>query len=180
MDLPEKLGTKVLDYTVIGNDDDIIKYINCCKFIVTLGFIKNPLPRIHLHEKIINAGGSFATLIAPSAHVSKYAEIGEGTVIMNQACVNAGAKIGFGCIINTFSDIEHNVVIGDYTHVSTGAMINGDCKIGDSCFIGSQSVMVNGVNIVSGGIIGAGAEVRKDITLKGLYAGNPASLKTLL
>ena len=79
-----------------------------------------------------------------------------------------------------FSDIELSVVVGNYSHVSTGAMINGDCKIGDGCFLGSQSVLVNGISIVSGCIVGAGAEVRKDITLKGVYAGNPATLKALL
>lgn len=43
--------------------------------------------------------------------------------------------------------------------------------------LGSQSVMVNGTSIISGCIIGAGSVVRKDILEKGIYSGNPATLK---
>lgn len=89
----------------------------------------------------------------------------------------AGARIGSGCIINTFVNVEHDALIGDNCHISTGAMVNGDCKVGECSFLGSQSVMVNGTSIISGCIIGAGSVVRKDILEKGIYSGNPATLK---
>lgn len=180
LDVPENAGNKVLDYTIIGSDDQIINHTNDAVFIVTVGHIKDAALRIKLHQKIVDAGGTLATIIASTAHVSKYAQIGEGSVIMHQAVVNADAIIGRGCIINTFANIEHDAKIGDYCHISTGAIINGNCLVGNETFFGSQSVMVNGIEITSGCVIGAGSLVRKNITQKGIYSGNPATLKIKL
>src|SRR5690606_5669633 len=95
-------------------------------------------------------------LTTSTEHVSKYARVGEGTVVLHNAIVNADATIGRGCIINTFANIEHDARIGDYCHISTGAMVNGNCIVGDETFLGSQSVMVNGIEITDGCVIGAG------------------------
>lgn len=178
LDMPEDVGKPVLDYKVIGTDDDIPQYVDIAEFVITVGFIKNPSIRIKLYNRIKEAGGKLATIVASTARVSKYATLGEGTVVMHNAFVNAGAQIGANCIINTFCDIEHDAVVGDQCHISTGVMVNGDCKIGDRVFVGSQSVLANGVSITDDIIVGAASFVRKSITENGIYAGNPAILKT--
>lgn len=177
IDMPEEVGKSVLGYTVIGTDDDIPQYADKAEFIITAGFIKNPSIRVRIFEKVKQAGGKLATIVASTAHVSRYATLGEGTVVMHQAVVNAGAKIGENCIINTFCNIEHDAVIGAQCHISTGTMVNGDCKVGERVFIGSQSVLANGITVGDDIIVGAGAVVRKSISEKGVYAGNPADLK---
>ena len=177
LDTPENVGKQVLAYSVIGTDDDIPQYVDKAEFVITVGFIKNPAIRIKLYNKVKEAGGKLATVIASTAHVSKYSTIGEGTVVMHQAFVNAGAHVGANCIINTFCNIEHDAQIGDQCHISTGTMVNGDCKVGDRCFIGSQSVLSNGIAIGDDIIVGAASFVRKSISAKGIYSGNPAILK---
>lgn len=178
LDMPDEVGKEVLPgHKVIGTDDEIPQYVEECDFVITIGFIKNPALRIKLYNKVKAAGGRLATIIASTAHVSKYAELGEGTVIMHHAFVNAGAKIGDNCIINTFVNIEHDAEVGNQCHISTGTMVNGECKIGENCFIGSQSVCANCIEIASDIIVGAGSVVRKSIRMKGIYAGNPAILK---
>lgn len=178
LDMPDEVGKEVLPgHKVIGTDDEIPQYVEECDFIITVGFIKNPALRIKLYNKVKAAGGRLASIIASTAHVSKYAELGEGTVIMHHAFVNAGAKIGDNCIINTFVNIEHDAEVGNQCHISTGTMVNGECKIGENCFIGSQSVCANCIEIASDIIVGAGSVVRKSIRVKGIYAGNPAILK---
>ena len=177
LDTPENVGKQVLAYSVIGTDDDIPLYVDKAEFIITVGFIKNPAIRIRIYNRIKEAGGKLATIIASTARVSKYATVGEGTVVMHQAFVNAGAHIGANCIINTFCNIEHDAQIGDQCHISTGTMVNGDCKVGDRCFIGSQSALANGITIGDDIIVGAASFVRKSISEKGIYSGNPAILK---
>lgn len=173
LDMPEDIGKSVLDYKIIGTDDDIPQYADKAEFVITVGFIKSPSIRMRLFDKVREAEGKLATIVASTAHVSRYASLGEGTVVMHQAVVNAGARIGENCIINTFCNIEHGASIGNQCHISTGSMINGDCKIGDNCFIGSQSVSANGIKICDDVIIGAGSFVRKSINKSGIYVGNP-------
>ena len=161
LDKPELVGTPVLDYRVIGTDDDMSQYVDKAEFVITVGQIKSSALRHKLAQMVKDAGGKLATIIASDAYVSKYATIGEGTVVMHKAVVNAGAKIGANCIINTMANIEHDVQVGDFCHVSTGVMANGDVKIGDDSFIGSGSVIHQCVAIEAKSIIPAGSIVRK-------------------
>ena len=177
LDLPDKLGKGVLSAEVIGTDEDIPYYVDKAEFVITVGFIKNPETRIKLYNKVKEAGGKLATVIASTAYVSKYASIGEGTVVMHHAFVNAGAKVGCNVIINTFANIEHDAVVGDQCHIATGTMVNGDCKVGNNVFIGSRSVLSNGIVVGDDIVVGAGSLVRKSIQKKGIYSGNPAILK---
>lgn len=167
------VGDTVLGYKVLGNDDLIGPYLDKAEFLVTVGQIKSPDIRIRLNKMVKDAGGKLAIVIAPSAHLSKYASLGEGTVVMHQAVVNAGAQIGMGCIVNTFSNIEHDVKLGDYCHISTGAMVNGEAEIGEGSFIGSQSVVNQCVKVCNMTVVASGSVVHKDITEAGVYAGNP-------
>lgn len=177
LDMPEEVGKEILSTKVIGTDDVIPAYVDKAEFVITVGFIKNPAVRIKLYNRIKGAGGTLATVIASTAHVSKYATLGEGTVVLHQAFVNAGAKVGNNVILNTATNIEHDAVIGDQSHISTGAMVNGECKVGERCFIGSQSVLANCIIVGDDIIVGAGSVVRKSISEKGIYAGNPAILR---
>ena len=177
LDLPEEVGKEVLSTKVIGTDDDIPAYVDKAEFVITVGFIKNPTTRIKLYNRIKEVGGKMATVVASTAYVSKYAEIGEGTVVMHHTLVNAGAKVGKNVILNTFTNIEHDAEIGDHCHISTGTMVNGECKVGNNCFIGSQSVLANCITVGDDIIVGAGSFVRKSISEKGFYSGNPAILK---
>lgn len=177
LDMPEEVGKEILSTMVIGTDDDIPTYVEKAEFVITVGFIKNPSIRIKLYNKIKDAGGKLATIIASTAYVSKYAEIGEGTVVLHQAFVNSGAKVGKNVILNTATNIEHDAFIGNHSHISTGTMVNGECKVGERCFIGSQSVLANCISVGDDIIVGAGSFVRKSISKRGIYSGNPAILK---
>lgn len=177
LDRPEEFGKKILNYEVIGNDDDISKYVRSAEFIISVGYIRNPDLRIKLYDLVKQQGGQFATLIASTAYVSRYASLDEGTVVMHHAFVNAEATVGKNVILNTFSNIEHGSIVGDQCHISTGVMVNGDCKVGNNCFIGSGTVLYNGVTITDGVIVSAGSVVRRSISIKGVYSGNPAGLK---
>ena len=178
LDRPEEVGKRVLGYDVIGVDADMVKYADTAEFVVTVGQIKSPALRIKLHQMVMNAGCKLATIISPLAHVSRYATIGDGTVVMHQAVVNADAKVGKGCIINTFANIEHDAVIGDYCHISTGVMVNGGAKIADGTFIGSQCTINQMVSINGGGVIASHSLVNKDLQRDGIYAGVPLKLLT--
>ena len=140
IDKPEFLGSKILGYTVIGNDFDLKslakKYNNA---LITVGQLKSALLRIELYDLVIKAGFSLPSIISPSAYISKHSKIGNGTVVMGNVIVNANTSIGDNCIINSKALIEHDCLISDHCHISTNAIINGGVKIGHSCFIGSNA-----------------------------------------
>lgn len=174
LDLPEKIGQTILGYPIIDSDENLEKIVSGYKnFLITVGFIKSPVIRIKLFNKISVFGGRFPVIISPKAHISRFAQIEDGTIIMHGAVVNADAHIGKNCIVNNQALIEHDVIVSENSHVSTGAKINGGCFIGKNCFVGSGTIINQGVRVNSEIIIGSGSIVRKDIKQPGIYAGNP-------
>ncbi len=172
IDLPEKVGQTVLDYSIIGSDDDIARLAeNTCNLLVTVGQTKSATVRKTLFQMVIEAGGTLPTIISPSAYVSRHAEVGQGSIIMHHAIINAGARIGRNCIVNSRALIEHEVTVGDHCHVSTGAVINGQVMIGDETFIGSQATVINNVSIGPNTVVGAGSLILKSIPGEATYVG---------
>lgn len=164
IDLPGKRSGELLGYEIIGTDDDIQALCQDHEFfLVTIGQINTPDNRIRLYRIIKKAGGILPAIISPLAHVSKHAEIGEGTVIMHGSIVNAGAQIGENCIINTKALIEHDAIIGDHCHISTGAVINGGTIVGKGTFFGSCSVSREYIKIGRNSVIGFNLKVSRDL-----------------
>ncbi len=112
--------------------------------------------------------------IHPSAQIGVDTQIGMGTVIMANACVNACATIGSHCIINTGAIVEHENHIGDFVHISPNAALAGNVKIGNGTHIGIGAIVKNNVTITDDVVIGAGSVVVKDIKESGTYIGVPA------
>lgn len=172
LDLPEMVGESILDYEIIGTDNHLplfLKTVN--NYLITIGQIKSTHKRIALWEMVKKCGARLPVIVSPSAYTAKSATIGEGSIIMHHAIVNADARIGANCIINSKALIEHETIIGDFCHVSTGAIVNGQVKIGSSCFIGSNATISNNISIVEKTLVSAGVTVFKDITTPGTYYG---------
>jgi len=132
--------------------------------------------------------GENVTIIEP---VNLYGcEIGEDTFIGPFVEIQAGAKIGKRCKIQSHSFICDLVSIGDDCFISHGAMFINDLfqnggpaggdrnkwkesSIGSNVSIGTNATILP-VSICSNVVIGAGSVVTKNITEPGIYAGNPA------
>jgi len=164
MDVSEKLHQKVLGYEIIATDDDLPQLVNENKnFLVTLGQIKSPEKRIRIFQTLKESGVKLPVIISPLAYVSKHVEIGNGTIIMHHALINAGAKIGSNCIINNKALIEHDAIVGNHCHIATSAVINGGVTVGSGTFFGSKSVSKEYVEIGKNVVIGCGEKITKNI-----------------
>jgi sugar O-acyltransferase (sialic acid O-acetyltransferase NeuD family) len=152
----------VLGYQILGGDSLIPELVNeNTYFLITVGQIKSYSSRKKIAKILIENKAKLATIISTLAYVSKHATIGEGSVIMNGAVVNAKSTIGKNCIINTKSNVEHGVSIGDFCHLSTCAVINGDSVIENGTFIGSNATISNDVSIKENSIISAGKFIKQ-------------------
>lgn len=174
LDHHEKVGSYILQYQVIGTDDDIPNLLlECSNFLITVGQIKSSIIRQKIYKRVKDAGGMLPVIVSPLAQVSSHAAIEEGTIVMHQALINASSSIGKCCIINSKALIEHEATVGDFCHVSTASCINGQVKIGNNSFVGSNTVVGNNIQVTENTIIAAGSQVLKDIVSSGIYIGNP-------
>jgi len=135
--------------------------------------ISDPILRKKIVENLPIAT-TFGRIIHPSACISKWANIGEGSIITAGCIVTVNVKIGKHAHLNLQTSVGHDSVIGDYFTSAPGARINGHSNIGHSVYIGSNAALKEGINVCNEALIGMGAIVVKDITEKGVYVGNPA------
>lgn len=174
-DVAQKLGAPVLDYCVTAGDGDLEKLVaEGHSFLVTVGHLGAATVRHELFQTLMRLQAPLATVVAPTALVSRHAHVGLGTIVMHGAIINAGAVVGNNAIINTNALVEHDALVAHQAHVSTGAVLNGACVLEEGSFLGSNAVVVQGKRIGRGVVVGAGAVVASDILEEGVYAGNPA------
>ncbi|WP_417464342.1 acetyltransferase [Kordiimonas sp.] len=164
LEQPGTTQRDVLGYPVIGTDSELADLVAThSAAFVTIGQIKSPDPRRRAFEAAILAGAIVPVIASTNAHVSRHATLGDGTLVMHGAVVNAAAAIGQNCIINSLSLVEHDARVGDHCHISTGARVNGDVTVEEGCFIGSGAILKNGITIGKGSVIGAGCVIRHDV-----------------
>jgi sugar O-acyltransferase (sialic acid O-acetyltransferase NeuD family) len=174
LDVPEKVGQEIIGYHIIGTEEELAALLKETEHVlITVGQIRSSTIRLRLFEQAKAAGGQLPMIISPRAYVSRHARIGEGSIVMHDACVNSGARVGVNTIINSQALVEHDARIGDHCHISTGAVVNGDCKVRNHVLIGSRASLRQGVSIAEHVLVGMGSVVLHDITEPGIYAGVP-------
>ncbi|QOW10621.1 acetyltransferase [Kaistella flava (ex Peng et al. 2021)] len=119
---------------------------------------------------------SFFKAIAPTASISSFAEIEEGTVVMPQVVVNAGTQIGKHCILNSGCVVEHDCVLEDYVHISPNAALAGHVSVGEGSQIGIGASVIQCITIGKWVTIGAGTVVIKDVPDYAVVVGNPGRI----
>ena len=170
--MSEEMHTRHLGYSVIATDDDLPELAKAYQYaFITVGQIRTPDSRIRLFSRTKEMGFQLPVVISPTAHVSRHANIGDGTCLMHGATVNAGARVGNNCIINTRAVIEHDTTVGDHCHISTGSILNGGVRIGAGSFVGSGSVIKEGVSIGKWCLVGMGISVRHSQEDHARYVG---------
>jgi sugar O-acyltransferase (sialic acid O-acetyltransferase NeuD family) len=157
-------NVKQCGYDVIASDDELAKLAHIYEYaLIAVGQIQTAEHRLGLYQQVLHYGFQLPVIIAPTAHVSRHAVIGDGSIIMHGAIVNAGARVGSNCIINTRAIIEHDTTVGHHCHVSTGATLNGSVMIGSGSFIGSCCIIKEGVLIGENCLVGMGLAVRHNL-----------------
>jgi len=152
----------LLGFEIVHDFKDLPK-----QTIIAIGnnFIRKKIAEIHSFE--------LKALAHPKSTISKYAELGDGTVVMAGVSVNADTKIGEYCILNTNCSIDHDCRIADFVHISPNAALAGNVEVGECTHIGIGACIKQGVIIGRDCIIGAGAVIIKDIPDGMTIVGNP-------
>ncbi len=161
-------------YPIIGTDDDAITIYQQHPNSQVVITPDSPRLRKKLVGVYQSAGFTFATVVHPAASISRFAQIGEGTVVQRGVNVSANTKIGRFCKLNSFCNVMHDNLICDYATIAPNSVLLGYVSVGEQGYIGANSTILPKCSIGDCSVVGAGAVVTKSIQHNMVVAGVPA------
>jgi len=169
---PEK--QKNSNWSVVGNMTDLLNRLDEFDAIhVAIGDNQTRLSKLDILRE---AGATLATIIHPSASISKSARLKDGVAVLANSAVNAQTTIGTGSILNTNSSVDHDCKLGEGVHISPGVNLGGYVKVGDRSWIGIGSVVIQFSEIGKDVTIGAGSAVVSNIPDLCVAVGVPSKI----
>lgn len=172
-------GDRLLEHTILGNESLLPSLAAThpdLQLHIAIGD-NNARERITRQLQADFPGITLATIIDPSAIVSRTAVIGPGSCIMPGAVVNAGASTGMACIINSRAVMEHDTRMGDFSSMGPGAVAAGGAIIGHSSAVLAGGVVKHGTSIGDHCVVMTGGVVTVDVAPGCVMEGNPAREK---
>lgn len=165
-------GNTINGYKVLGKTDEVLDYPEAY-YVCAVG---SSIIREKIINKIseINPKIKFGTLIDPTAEMSDYVEIGEGTIICAHNLITVNISIGKHVIINLDCTVGHDAVINDFVTLYPSVNVSGNSTIGRCVELGTGMQIIQGKKVGDYSIVGAGAVVINDIPSNCTAVGCPA------
>ena len=168
-------GRTILGHKVLGGEVALGAHApGTVRLVNAIGSTASLKRRRSVFERLSAAGHSFASVVHPSAIVSRYAVAAAGTQVMAGAVIQTSAIIGENSIINTGARVDHDCRIGAHAHLAPGVTLSGNVHVGEETHIGAGATVIQGVRIGKRCTIAAGAVVLSEVADDMTVAGVPA------
>jgi len=166
-----KIGTEVLGYPVLGNDDLLLDKLSHCVVI------NNVMHTPRIHEKVSQKLKEkyhithFPSLIHPDVDL-RSVEVGEGNIIYKHNSLGPKVSIGdFNILYHT--SIGHESKLTNYNLLAK-CVVGARVKVGSYNLIGNSTTLANLVSIGDDNEISVGSVVVKNLKNDNHVMGYPA------
>lgn len=155
----------------VGGVRDYVESATPAYFSIGIGAVE---AREGVADTFIRRAHEPATLVAPTARVSRFAEVGEGSVISPGAEISTNVRIGRFVHVMANAVVSHDSVVGDFSNVNPSTAVAGNCVLGEKVWLGIGAVTLQGMSIGDRAVVGASACVTRDVASDGVVSGVPA------
>jgi hypothetical protein len=128
--------------------------------------------RSKLAQRLYERGATVAGFRSNDAIIR--GSVHDSCIILELNNIQFGAVVEPHVLMWSGNHIGHHSKIGRGTTITSHCVVSGHVEIGEFCYLGVNCTIRDGVKIAPHTVIGQGANVVKDITEPGVYAGNPA------
>jgi sugar O-acyltransferase (sialic acid O-acetyltransferase NeuD family) len=174
-DDPRKTRGKVLGVPVLGFRGGLLELVNALNFDGIALAIGDNYTRYDKFRELRNFGLKPVNVIHPSAHISRFVELGEGVTILAGATINPGAVIEDNVCVNTAASVDHDDYLAMSSHVLPNATLGGAVRVEEFAYIGAGAVVKQNQIVHKYSYVGAGAVVVKNVSEGAIVCGVPAA-----
>jgi len=178
LDDAKEKGMEINNYKVLGPISDAGSYLKYSdvQYVYSLLTANKMVERVEKLNKLQIPVERFATLIHPSATVSRNSILKHGVLIMPGVVVSPNVLIGNFVNIYANSLIGHDAVIEDYCFIANCASIGSTVRLKKCSYVGSNATILEKVVVGEYALLGLGAVVLKDVPPRCKVVGNPARI----
>ena len=142
------VGAEICGIPVVGGLADLPELRKEYSLLVVV--IGNNQFRAQVYEKAKALGYAFPNIVAPSAYISPYSKLGCGCVVLQNACVQNGASVGNGVLLNAGTEVHCDATVGEYALIYTNSVIRTGASVGNFARIGSNCTICNNATVLDG------------------------------
>jgi sugar O-acyltransferase (sialic acid O-acetyltransferase NeuD family) len=172
-DTPDKIGSSLFDYPVLGPIDSA-RRMHGAAFVIGIASHKRPFGRTEMAERIGVSRERYATLVHPLASISPNAAIGSGVLVFQFAVISNNATVADHVYVSPFCFVGHHSTIETGATLAPRASLLGGSRFGPAAYAASHAVVRDGVSVGEGAIVGMGSMVFADVPPRVTVVGNPA------
>jgi acetyltransferase EpsM len=116
----------------------------------------------------------FATVVHPTAVISKDAVIGNNVCVQAFSIVGPNARVGNFVQVFGHATIGHNSKVEDYAYVTSNSIVGAHVHLKQGAFLGVNSSTLDRVTVGEWSIVGQHSNVIRDVPDYTIVVGNPA------
>ena len=145
------------------------------EIFIAIGYSKLNSVRQEIYQRFKALGFSFASFISDRAFISN-SDVGEHAFILEGNVLQPFTKVGNNVVFWSGNHIGHHTLIHSNVFVSSHVVIGGHCSIGANSFLGVNSTIIDGINVGTSNIVGAGALVTRSTDQDKVIASSPSTI----
>lgn len=166
-------GTYVNDKPILGGFDWFKEHKHD---VQAIGAVGPPELRRRLVKRAEEMGVRFCSVVHPSAILTRWVTIGEGTVITAGCIFNNRIRIGNHVLINLGCTIGEDVILEDYATLQPGVHVSGSITFGEGCYVGTGANIIEMKHIGAWSVVGAGSAIIGDVPKNTTVVGVPGKV----
>ncbi|MFN8496865.1 MAG: acetyltransferase [Anaerolineae bacterium] len=163
-------GTLVNDKPILGGFDRLRDLADHVKVICGVGA---PEYRRRLVARARELGCHFCSVVHPSVIVTRWVEIGEGSVIAASCTLSNHVNIGAHVHINPACTIGHDTMFADFAALGPGVCVSGNVVLQEGCYVGTGASIIQRIEVGRWSVIGAGCTVIRNVLPNSTVVGVP-------
>lgn len=178
LDQHARAGQRHFGAPVLGSEADLPRLAEELKLAGVFVAIGDNHTRSQAVQRIRQACPQlpFVSIVHPAATIAESVLVSEGSIILAGATLNADARVGAHCIVNTQASLDHDSVLENFASLAPGVITGGNVHIGTCSAISLGAAVIHGIRIGAHTIVGAGATVLADLDDHVVAFGTPAKV----